>query len=88
LPDSRHCVYMSFQLRGGWRCQFLEADLATSLPRVFNFATPDKVIALSDLVSRQALYTAIETGRGGVFLSLTGEQYAKLRAGPRPAPQR
>jgi len=95
MPDSRHRVYLSFQLRGGWRCQFLEKDLRTSLPLVLNFATPDKVIVLVehggglfDLASRQALDIAIETGRGGVFLNLSDEQHAKLRTGPRPAPRR
>jgi hypothetical protein len=34
---------------------------------------------LSNLESRQALDQVIETGRCGVFLSLTGELYAKLR---------
>jgi len=32
---------MSFMLRDGWYCQFLEADLKTPLPRKFTFATPD-----------------------------------------------
>jgi hypothetical protein len=35
---------------------------------------------LLNLESRQALDQAIEIGRGGVFLSLTAEQYAKLKA--------
>ena len=45
--------------------------------------SPDKVVelverggGLSNLESRQALDQAIETGRGGVFLSLTEAQYA------------
>jgi hypothetical protein len=33
---------------------------------------------LPNLESRQALDLAIEVGRGGVFLSLTDAQYAKL----------
>jgi hypothetical protein len=85
--DDRHRVYMSFQCRYGWHCQFLEEDLKTPLPRMLHFASPDKVVELVDrgggllnLESRQALDQAIEIGRGGVFLSLTAEQYAKLKA--------
>ena len=83
--NDHHRVYMSFQCRFGWHCQFLEEDLQTPLPRKLHFASPDKVVelverggGLSNLESRQALDQAIETGRGGVFLSLTEEQYAKL----------
>jgi len=84
--DDRHRVYMSFQCRYGWHCQFLEEDLQTPLPRKLHFASPDKVVELvergggfTDQESRQALDQAIVTGRGGVFLSLTEEQYARLR---------
>ena len=83
--DERHRVYMSFQDRRGWQVQFLEADLKTPLPRKLHFTSSDKIIGLverggglSNLESRQALDHAIEIGRGGVFLSLTEEQYAKL----------
>jgi hypothetical protein len=85
--EIRHRVYLSFQCRYGWHCQFLELDLKTPLPRKLHFASPDKVVelverggGLSSLESRQALDQAIEIGRGGVFLSLTAEQYAKLKA--------
>ena len=84
--DDRRRVYMSFQSRYGWHCQFLEQDLKTSLPRKLHFASPDKVVelvercgGLSNLESRQALDQAIEIGRGGVFLSLTEDQYFKLK---------
>jgi hypothetical protein len=77
---------MSFQCRNGWHCQFLEQDLKTALPRKLHFTSADKVIelverggGLTDQESRQMLNQAIATGRGGVFLSLTEEQYAKLR---------
>jgi hypothetical protein len=85
--EIRHRVYLSFQCRYGWHCQFLELDLKTPLPRKLHFASPDKVVelverggGLSNLESRQALDQAIKIGRGGVFLSLTAEQYAKLEA--------
>ena len=44
--DPRHRVYMSFQCRNGWHCQFLEQDLKTPLPRKLHFASRDKVIEL------------------------------------------
>jgi len=77
---------MSFQDRYGWHCQFLEEDLKTPLPRKLHFTSADKVIELvergdgiTDSESRLMLDQAIVTGRGGVFLSLTAEQYAKLK---------
>ena len=47
--DGRHRVYMSFQCRFGWHCQFLEEDLQTPLPRKLHFASPDKVVELVHL---------------------------------------
>ncbi len=77
---------MTFQCRYGWHCQFLEEDLKTPLPRKLHFASPEKVIeivqrggGLCSLESRQALDQAIEIGRGGVFLDLTEDQYARLK---------
>ena len=77
---------MSFFFRKGWQVQFLEPDLKTSLPRKFTFADPEKIRELArrgeawgDSESRQMLEHAIETGRGGVYLRLTPEQYRKLR---------
>ena len=85
-PNDRRRVYMSFQSRNGWHCQFLEPDLKTSLPRKLHFSSSDKIIELVEraggfpnLESRQALDHGIEIGRGGVFLELTKEQYSKLR---------
>jgi hypothetical protein len=70
----------------GWYCQFLEADLKTPLPRKLTFSSPDKILqlakhagALKDLAARQAIEHGIEMGRGGVYLMLTQEQYAKLK---------
>ena len=85
LPTGRRRVYMQFMLRNGWQCQFLEEDLRTPLPRRFTFASADKV---RDLIARsgtqmnreacQALDYAIEMGRGGVWLDMDPEKYAKL----------
>jgi hypothetical protein len=82
-----HRVYMTFMLsHGSWFCQFLEADAKTPLPRKLNFAGPEKIRELArrgeawgNLESKQSLEHGIETGRGGVWLRLTLEQYAKLR---------
>ncbi|MGA2537348.1 MAG: hypothetical protein ABSF53_15125 [Terracidiphilus sp.] len=77
---------MTFFDRVGWQCQFLEADLKTSLPRKLRFASPDKVRELvergggfKDREARLMLDAGIAQGRGGVFLDLTEEQYVKLR---------
>jgi hypothetical protein len=77
---------MTFMLNQGWSCQFLEADLRTPLPRKLTFSSPDKILllaehtgALKDLATRQAVEHGIEMGRGGVYLMLTPEQYAKLK---------
>jgi hypothetical protein len=81
----RRRVYIYFQCRNGWHCQFLEGDLKTALPRKLHFKSEDKVIelverggGLTDQESRLMLNQAIVTGRGGVFLNLAAEQYAKL----------
>ena len=85
-----HRVYMTFTLvHGTWFCQFLEADARTPLPHKLNFADPEKIRevarrgeAWGNLESKQALEQGIETGRGGVWLRLTPEQYARLRRSP------
>jgi hypothetical protein len=70
----------------GWYCQFLEEDLKTPLPKTLTFASADKLRelarrgeALGTLENKQALEQAIEKGRGGVYLHLTPEQYARLK---------
>jgi len=95
VPGERRCigcggkrrVYMTFFLRGAWHCQFLEEDCQTSLPRKLNFSDPRKIIALiehagafGNLESRQAIDLAIDKGRGGIWLELTGEQYQKFKS--------
>ena len=81
-----HQAYMYFFMRSGWQVQFLEQDLKTPLPRKFTFADPEKIRELArhgeawgDSESRQMLEHAIEKGRGGVYLRLTPEQYARLK---------
>jgi hypothetical protein len=81
-----HRVYMSFMLREGWHCQFLDSDLKTPLPRRYTFSDVAKVRELvtrgngfPDQSIRQEFEHAVETGRGGVYLALNDEQYAKLK---------
>ena len=82
----RRRVYMYFMKRQDWYCQFLEADLKTSLPRKLNLDNPAKIIemaerggGLSNREADQMLRYGIQMGRGGVWLSLTEEQYQKLK---------
>jgi len=84
----RHRVYMSFMLRQGWHCQFLEEDLKTPLPRRVVLDDTQKLFEMAErggcrlnLEARQAINHAIEIGRGGVWLELTEEQYQRLRPG-------
>ena len=84
--DQRHRVYLSFQDRPGWHCQFLETDLQTPLPKRLHFASSDKVVELieraggfTDQETRLMVHQGTEMGRGGIFLKLTEEQYATLR---------
>jgi hypothetical protein len=42
--EQTHRVYLSFQCRDGWQCQFLEADLQTPLPKRLHFLSSDKVV--------------------------------------------
>jgi hypothetical protein len=77
-----HQVYCYFFKRDGWQVQFFEADLKTALPRKLTFTEPElarRGEAWGTSESRQMLEHAIENGRGGVYLRLTPEQYARLR---------
>jgi hypothetical protein len=82
----RRRVYMSFMLQHGWYCQFLEADLKTSLPKKLSLPDEAKIFELAErgggmknLEARHAIQHGIEIGRGGFWLELTDEQYQKLR---------
>ena len=74
--------------KGGWRCQFLGEGSKTPLPKQLIFQDPDKIMELAkrggaamNLEGRQAIENALRSGRGGVYLNLTGEQYARLCSG-------
>jgi hypothetical protein len=76
---------MHFMFRKGWLCQFLEEDLKTSLPRKVMFEDDQKIWEMAkrggftlNISGRQELEEAIRRKRGGIWLELTPEQYAKL----------
>jgi hypothetical protein len=78
---------MRFEVMGqSWLCEFVD-DARIAMPiRKLQVGTSDKIReiamrggALKNLESRQMLEYGISSGRGGVTLNLTGEQYAKLR---------
>ena len=82
---ANHSIYMTFFFRSGWQVQFTEGNLKTPLPTL-TFADPEKIRELArrgeawgTSEARQMLEHGIETGRGGCYLRLTPEQYAKLR---------
>ena len=79
---------MQFMLREGWYCRFLEEDLRTPLPKKLTFAEVSKVRELAEkggglaiLEARHSFNQGGEVGRGGIYLQLTEEQYAKLKKG-------
>jgi hypothetical protein len=81
-----HRVYMSIQTQNGWKCQFLEEDLKSPIPVRLNLIREDKLFETAErggyqliLEGRQAMQRAIDTGRGGIWLDLTEEQYRKLK---------
>jgi hypothetical protein len=77
---------MHFQTQSGWHCQFLEEDLKTQLPRKLHLTSQQKLLEIAErggyvlnLEGRQALKQVIEVGRGGIWLTLTEEQYQRLK---------
>jgi hypothetical protein len=77
---------MQFVLTKGWLCQFLEADLKTPLPRKGTVRDQRKLFEMAERggvhlspAGRYSIQRAIEEGRGGIWLELSDEQYAKLK---------
>jgi hypothetical protein len=77
---------MEFILTKGWLCQFLEADLKTALPRKVTVRDAKKLFEMAERggvhlnpAGRYSIQKAVEKGRGGTWLELTEEQYAKLK---------
>lgn len=82
----RKRIYMHFMFRTEWRCQFLEEDLKTALPRTVTFTDEQKLWEMAkrgnftlNIAGRQELQEKIRKGNGGIWLELTPEQYAKLK---------
>jgi hypothetical protein len=77
---------MSFMQRQGGHSQFLEEDLKTALPKKHAFLSEDMIFQLARRVSanlnleaEQAIRHGIEIGRGGLWLSLSEDQYRKMK---------
>jgi hypothetical protein len=73
-------------VRDVWMCSFLESAAKTCLPRKVTLKDPEKLIEMAErggglpnLEAGQMLRHGIEMGRGGPWLSLTEEQYQKLK---------
>ncbi len=78
-------VYASYQYRDGWVVSFLEEDLRTPLRRKCRFRDECKLFEMvergggfRDQEHRQMVEHGISMGRGGIYLTLTGEQYRRL----------
>jgi hypothetical protein len=91
LPRGTYRVYMSFFVRGSqangneWVVQFSPPSLDRAIGPLRVWKSSDVIQELIrrtptklDLAAHQALDIAFETGRGGIFLNLTPEQYARL----------
>jgi len=77
---------MAFILGNGWRVQFWESDLKMPLRKTLRFTESEKIVELAErtgslrnLETLEALDHGISKGRGGLFLTVTAEQYAKLK---------
>jgi hypothetical protein len=82
LPPGLHVLRPEVRLASA----IPSARSQNSLPLKLTFADPEKVRelarrgeALGTSEARQMLEHAIETGRGGIYLRLTPEQFARLR---------
>ena len=73
---------MSYMLRNGWHCHFLEADLKTPLPRKLNFPSPEKIVETAE---RGGYVTNLEdTGIGTWYREGSGRYLASLNGGAIP----
>jgi hypothetical protein len=93
-PGERYCdrcrpplkvVYVSFEKKASWHLVFSDSNSQQRLCTLV-FADDDKIVelakrsgALTNLEAKQALEQGIYKGKGGMFLKLTPEQYAKLK---------
>ncbi len=76
---------MNFMAVQAWHVSFLEPDCQTSLPVKLTFKTPAKIRTMqqrfgsASLEDRQSFEHGLSIGRGGVWLTLSEEQYRKLK---------
>ena len=76
---------MHFMLYEGWYCQFLEADLKTSLPKKLtnrinkSLQMAERGMPNMTNEERQRIQRDIANGRGGIWLDLSKKQYLKLK---------
>jgi hypothetical protein len=85
-----HKVLMNFMAVQAWHVSFLEADCRTSLPVKLTFQTPAKIRTMRQrfgspsLEDRQSFEHGLSIGRGGIWLTLSEEQYRKLKSPRQP----
>jgi len=85
-------VLMNFMAVQSWHVSFLEADCQTTLPVKLAFRDPAKIRTMQQrfgsgsLEDRQSFEHGLNIGRGGVWLTLSEEQYRKLKAPHRFGP--
>ncbi len=81
-------IYVAFEKRVSWHLVISDSNSHRHL-RTLVFADDDKIVelvkrsgGLTNLESKQALERGIESGKGGVFLKVTPDQYNKLKRVP------
>lgn len=89
----RRRVFLRFKFLHGWHCEFFDETLKTALPRTVLLPDEKKLFEMLkrggytlNIAGRREIEDAIRQKKGGVWLDLTAEQYAKLRD-PNPNPQ-
>lgn len=88
--STKHLVYMSFIRENGWRCRFRDADRSILLRQIV-FRSAEKVLetarrgnGIANEIDLICLQQEIATGKGGLWLKLTEQQYEALcRDSPR-----
>jgi hypothetical protein len=75
---------MAFECRQAWHVTFIEEGRSQAIRKLI-FQDSAKIVEIArkgghpmNLEGRQALEMGIDTGRGGVMLELTPDQFAKL----------
>ena len=83
----RKRVYMSFEFKAGWLCEFLDEDLKTMLPKRVTVKDEKKIWEMAkrgnftlNISGRQEIEQALRRKRGGIWLELTPEQYQKYKS--------